>query len=152
MINSAVQFVLAVLVLVLGAAFEELLPKFLGVGIPVLLAAVLFFASRRSGSASLAFAVAAGALEDALSSLPPMTSVSYFLAMAVVVRRFGCLWPCRILAYPCYQVWLAVWVVGIGGGVFERVLLACPVGVATVLAGHAVLGGLCRKAAVDERG
>ena len=42
MIREAVQIVLATLVLVLGASAEEMLPKFCGVGFPVLLAANSF--------------------------------------------------------------------------------------------------------------
>ena len=89
MISRAVQFVLAVLVLVSGAAFEEMLPRAFGVGVPVLLAAVLSLSARQVGPFALAFAVVAGAVEDALSALPPMTSVSYFLAAALLLRRFG---------------------------------------------------------------
>ena len=152
MINSIVQIVFAVMALVLGAALEELLPKFFGVGVPILLTVVLFMSVRRTGSFALVFAVAAGALEDALSSLPPMTSVSAFLTVAILVRRFGRSWPFLSLAYPCYQIWLSVWVVDIGGEIFERVLLSCPIGLTTAFVVETALDWLCRKAAVDERG
>ena len=152
MINSIVQIVFAVMALVLGAAFEELLPKFFGVGVPILLTVVLFISVRRTGSFALVFAVAAGVLEDSLSLLPPMTSVSAFLTAAILVRRLGWSWPFLALMYPCYQVWLSVWVVGIGGEIFERVLFSCPIGLTTAFVVEMALDWLCRKAAVDERG
>ena len=151
MIDRVVQFVLAVLVLVSGAALEDLLPRVFGVGVPVLLMSALFLAVRQSGPSALAFAVVAGAVEDALSSLPPMTSASYFLTLAFLVRRFGCAGFVPPLAYAGYQVWLAVWVVSIGGDVFKRILLACPVGLASAFAVGWALSWLYRKAAADER-
>lgn len=151
MISRVVQFVLAVLVLVSGAAFEEMLPRAFGVGVPVLLAAVLSLSARQVGPFALAFAVVAGAVEDALSALPPMTSVSYFLAAALLLRRFGSAWFVPAVTYAGYQVWLSVWVSSIGGDVFKRVLLACPVGLVTALVVDVALAWLCRKAAVDER-
>ena len=151
MISRAVQFVLAVLVLVSGAAFEEMLPRAFGVGVPVLLAAVLSLSARQVGPFALAFAVVAGAVEDALSALPPMPSVSYFLAAALLLRRFGSAWFVPAVTYAGYQVWLSVWVSSIGGDVFKRVLLACPVGLVTALVVDVALAWLCRKAAVDER-
>ena len=151
MIGNVVQFVLAVLVLVSGAALEEMLPRVFGTGVPVLLAAVLFLSARQAGPSALAFAVVAGAVEDALSALPPMTSVSYFLAAALLLHRFGSAWFVPAVAYAGYQVWLSVWVVRIGGDIFNRVLLACPVGMVTAFAVHVALAWLFRKAAVDER-
>ena len=151
MIGRVVQFVLAVLVLVSGAALEEMLPRVFGVGVPVLLMSALFLAARQAGSSALAFAVVAGAVEDALSSLPPATSASYFLALALLVRRFGSAWFVPALAYAGYQVWLSVWVVSIGGDVFRRILLACPVGLMAAFAVGWALAWLYRKAAADER-
>lgn len=151
MLGRVVQFVLAVLVLVSGAALEDLLPRVLGVGIPVLLMSALFLAVRQAGSSALAFAVVAGAVEDALSSLPPMTSASYFLAVAFLVRRFGAVGFVPALAYAGYQVWLSVWVVSIGGDVFKRIVLACPVGLVSAFAVGWALAWLYRKAAADER-
>ena len=151
MIGRVVQFALYALVLVPGAAFEEILPKVFGVGVPVLLMSALFFSVRRSGPSALAFTVVAGAVEDALSALPPMTSVSYFLAAALLLRRFGSAWFVPAVAYAGYQVWLSVWVSSIGGDVFKRVLLACPVALATAFAVNVTLAWLCGKAAADER-
>ena len=151
MIGRVVQFVLCALVLVSGAALEEVLPRVFGVGVPVLLMSVTFLSVCRIGPSALAFAVVAGAVEDVLSALPPMTSVSYFLAVALLLRRLGSAWFVPAAAYAAYQVWLSVWVVSIGGDVFKRVLLACPVGLATAFTVEVALVWLCRKAAADER-
>ena len=152
MISSIVQFVFAIFALVLGAALEELLPEVLGVGVPVLMAVVTFTALHRSEIAALPVAVLAGAVEDALSALPPMTSVSYFLGVALLARFLGRAGALMAVAHPLYQIWLAVWFPGIGGGVFARVLLSCPVGFATASAVDWALTWFSRKAAVDERG
>ena len=151
MISSLVQFVFAVLALVLGAALEELLPEVLGVGVPVLMAVVAFMALHRSEVAALPVAVLAGAVEDTLSALPPMTSVSYFLAVALLARFLGRSGALMAAAWPLYQIWLAVWLPGIGGGVFARVLLSCPIGFATAYAVDHALTWFSRKAAADER-
>ena len=151
MIGRVVQFVLYALVLVSGAAFEELLPRVFGVGVPVLLMSALVLSVRRTGPSAFAFAVVAGAVEDILSALPPMTSVSYFLAVALLLRRLGSAWFVPAAAYAGYQVWLSIWVTSIGGDVFKRVLLACPVGLVTAFAVGVALAWLYRKAAADER-
>lgn len=143
---------LSFLVLVLGAGAETVLPKLLGVGFPILLTAVQFAAARRSAVAAALFAVAAGSIEDALSALPPATSVSYFLALASLVRWSGMPRAATLFTYPVYQLWISVWTSAPGGGVFGRVLAAIPVGLATALAVGAVLGLMERKAAVDEQG
>ena len=137
--------------LVLGASAEELLPKFLGVGFPVLLALVGAFSVRRDAPAAALFALAAGAVEDALSSLPPMTSASAFLILAVFVRRSGLPQLAAVFAYPCYQAWLEIWTGGLGGGVFGRMLLSLPVGFLTAWTVGFLSETLSRKAAVDER-
>ena len=152
MIGSVVQIVLFVLVLVSGAALEELLPRVCGVGVPVLLMAAIFLSVRQAGPSVLAFAVVAGAFEDALSALPPMTSVSYFLAVVLLVRQLGSAWFVPAVSYAGYQIWLSVWVVRIGGDVFGRVLLAGPIGLVTAYAVDRALTWLSGKAVADERG
>ena len=147
-----VTFVFATVALVLGAGAETLLPKFLGVGFPVLLVSVQFMAARRSALTAVVFAVAAGAMEDALSALPAATSASFFLALAALVRWSGMPHAAMLVAYPAYQAWICMWTDRVGGGVFSRVLLALPVGVVTALAAGVVLVWAERKAAVDEKG
>ena len=149
---DVIHIALAALVLVFGGTAEDLLPKVLGVGFPVLLASVPVLVARFGRLEGLAYAVAAGAMEEALSSVPPMSGVSFFLAVAVLVRHVGPGWVPALVSYPVYQIWLAVWLVGIGGGVFGRILVAIPVGAVTALAVGAAVNGLCRKAAIDEQG
>ena len=132
MTNEVVVLVSSVLVLVFGAGAEVLLPKVLGVGFPVLMTAVQFFAVRRPAVSAAMFAIAAGAMEDALSALPPVTSVSYFLGLAALVRWSGMPRAATLLTYPAYQMWIYVWTDRAGGGVFSRVLLALPVYALTV--------------------
>ena len=70
-------------ILAAGCAAEELLPKFLGAGFPVLLAATVFLSARSGIFAAVAFAIAAGAAEDAVSSLPVATSACFFTLAAL---------------------------------------------------------------------
>jgi len=149
--SSASRVVFSVLILVVGAALEELLPKFFGVGFPVLLTTVQFVAPRRGLRAVVLMALAAGAAEEALSSLEPMTCVVYFLAAALASRHFGFPLLMTLLTYPLLQVWLAVWTPGMGGGVFNRIVLSVPMGLVTAFGVGAVVDWLGRKAAIDER-
>ena len=148
--NDFLEIVFLVLALVCGASCEELLPKVCGLGFPVLLTSVHFLLTRGNPVLGFLFAAAAGATEDALCSLTPMTSVSYFLLTAALVRQVGLPRVLTVLAYPCYQLWLAVWTGGLN--VFSRLLLAFPVGLVTALVVGWTLSGLLRKAAIDERG
>jgi hypothetical protein len=148
--NNAVQFLLALFTLIFGGALEESLPKVAGVGFPVLLAAVLFFAPRRCAGEATAFAVAAGALEDALCGLPAATSSSFFLAAAALAR-----WPvfprgAFVVFYPAYHLWLTLWIDGAAAGMFTRLLAAVPVGWAATAGVARLLALLQRKAAVDD--
>ena len=152
MANDVVTFVFAAVALVFGAGAETLLPKFLGVGFPVLLTMVQFMAARRTAVVAVIFALAAGAVEDALSALPAATSASFFLLLASLVRWSGMPRAATLLTYPAYQMWIYVWTDRAGGGVFSRVLLALPVGLATALAVGAVMVWAEREAAVDEKG
>lgn len=150
--NSILQFAFAILGLFVGAGLEEMLPHILGVGFPILLATVLFVSAHRTNAVAIVFAVAAGAMEDAIGSLPPMTSVSFFAIVAVAIRQMGCSLPAMLFAYPCYQIWLALWMSGLGGGVFTRLLLAVPIGLTMAIAVQAILWVTERKAVLNERG
>ena len=138
--------------LCLGAGAEELLPKMLGVGFPVLLVLSQIIAVRRQLVAAVLFAVAAGAVEDSLCSLPYMTSISFFLLAALLVRRAEIPLAASVFTYPAYQIWLSAWTVGLGGGVFVRILLALPVGVVTAIAAGWLLQAAERRAALGEQG
>ena len=140
----------AVLALVLGAGCEELLPKALGVGFPILLMAVVLLSVRFDLPLVVLLAIAAGATEDAVSALTPMTSVSFFLIVSVLVRRFGLPHLAAALGFPFYQLWLSVWMGGLN--VFTRILVAIPLGSLTALVVSAVLAQAIGKAAIHERG
>lgn len=150
--NNFLQLAFGGIVLILGAGLEELLPKFFGVGFPFLLSAVPFLASRRSPVAiGLALVVSAGAFEDALSGLPLMTSVSYFLILAVFCRRLDLPWTGVLLAYPCYQLWLVIWSGLPQGELFIRFLLSLPVGAVTALLTGVIIVRIREGAALDEQ-
>lgn len=137
-------------VLVFGMGIEEALPKVMGVGFPVLLAAAQFMAVRRPLPVAVIFALAAGTCEDSISALSTMPSVSYFLAVAILARTIDLPRTTTLLAYPLYQVWLESWTGGFGGGVFVRILVSLPIGGITALVAWALLGWVERKAAIGE--
>jgi len=104
---------------------EEMLPKMLGVGVPVLLGWTLFAAAHRSAPTVAVLAIAAGAFEDALSALPLLTSVSFFVVSALAVNRVCggqglAALPALLVAYPLYRAWLCL--VAGGGGLGQTVL------------------------------
>jgi len=144
------QFAFYLTALVLGGAVEELLPEAFGVGFPVLMALAVVAAVRRPAAVAVLFALAAGATEDALSSLPTMASPCFFLVVAVLVRRTG-FWRIGLMvAYPVYQVWLKLVVACLPGSFGMRMAGALPVAAVTVLVvGHA-LAWVERKAAIHE--
>ena len=147
--SDIVQIVLALLVLVIGGSVEELLPKLGGVGFPVLMSATVFMASRRRVLQAICFAIAAGAVEESLAGLPPVTGVSFFLVVAALARWSEFPHGALVMAYPLYQGWLRLWAEAEYGSVFYRVLLAVPIGMATAFATWAVLVWAERRAAVD---
>ena len=65
--NSLLQLVFGLLLLVLGAGAEDLLPRVFGVGFPVLLVLAQLVARRGAPVAFSVFAMAAGAMADALA-------------------------------------------------------------------------------------
>lgn len=114
--SGVLVFLFYLIVLVLGGALEELLPKMLGVGVPILLGWTLFAAVHRNAPTVVVLAIAAGAFEDALSALPFLTSVSFFVVAALVANRVCgerglAVLPALMVAYPLYQAWL--WLVAV---------------------------------------
>ncbi len=150
--NSLLQLVFCLLLLVLGAGAEELLPRVFGVGCPVLLALAQLVAVRGPAVTLSVFAIAAGAFEDALGALPPAASASYFLAVAWGVNRLGFARAGAALTYPGYLLWLWVWTGASGGGIFGRLLVSVPVGFVTACAVGLVYFWAERGAALDEAG
>lgn len=137
--------------LAIGGAVEELAPKFIGVGFPVLLSASVFHACRRSLPAMVVFVVAAGAAEDALCSLPPFTSIAFFALAAAAARWLGHAAAVAFLAYPLYQLWLWTWCSGLDGGLFGRLLVSVPVGGIAVVLLWPLLAWLERRGALNGR-
>lgn len=122
-----VHFAIAVAALVFGGAAEELLPRLFGAGLPLLLAATVYFALCRTRGYALAFAVAAGATEDALSALPFATSVGFFVPMAAAFAVFRLPMAAVAAFYPFYQLWLWLWTGVADGGVWwARAVAAVP--------------------------
>lgn len=150
--NSLLQLVFCLLLLVFGAGAEGLLPRAFGVGCPVLLVAAQLVARRGSAVTLSVFAIAAGAVEDALGALPPAASASYFLAAAWLVNRVGFARALTAVTYPGYLVWLWVWTGASGGGIFGRLLVSVPVGFATAGVVGLVYLWAERGAALDEAG
>lgn len=148
--NNAVQIVLGVVVLVALGAIEELAPSIGHVGFPFLLSAVVYASVHTPPAAALGFAAAAGAMEDALSGLPLMTSVSLFVAVAAFVKWADLPRVGMAMAYPIYQIWLAIWLPRYADDVFLRVLLALPIGLLTVSVTSVGLVFLTRKAGCDD--
>ncbi|MCR5413163.1 MAG: hypothetical protein K6F50_00350 [Kiritimatiellae bacterium] len=147
-----IQLAIAFFTLAVGGAAEELLPRLLSVGIPVLLSASAYFAVRRAPVAGMLFALAAGAAEDALCALPYAVSIAFFAAVAALMRGFKLPLACAAPAYVVYQLWLWIWLgQDLPGNIFARMFAALPVGAATLLAVHLVLSWVDGKAAVDEK-
>ena len=82
-----VHLVYMLIVLVVAGAMEELVPKIFNVGLPVLLSAAAYSALRRTPVEALLFALAAGGMEDSLSSLPFATSIGFFVAQFALLRK-----------------------------------------------------------------
>ena len=145
--NSVVQMAFIVAALVAAGALEDMLPHFGGLGFPVLLGAAVFFAVAAGTPAWVLAALAAGAFEEALSAQPDATAVVFFAALALAARflREPLVWI--LVAYPAYQVWLAL--VSDASGAFGRLLLSFPVGALATALTFAVLSRLWRKAGAD---
>lgn len=144
------RLLLGLLVLIAGGSAEDLLPKVFGAGLPLLLALAVMVATRWTALETVLFAVTAGALEDALSGLPPAMSVSFFLAAAVLSRQAVMPRSVTVLSYAAYQLWLSLWLSLPVSVLFSRMLLAVPLGLLAMAAAELSLRYLERKAAVDE--
>lgn len=149
--DSLVHLAFALLALVLCGAAEELLPKFSGAGFPLLLALSQLVAVRWRTAEAVLFALAAGAVEDSISTLPMMTSASFYLLVSLPVKWTGFPAVATILSYPIYHLWLAMWAPLPDGGTWQRVLAAVPIACVTAYAASAVFEWAQRKAAVGEQ-
>ena len=145
--GNLVQFAFIVAAIVLGGALEDMLPSVGSLGLPMLLSLAVFFAFETRTPIWIMTAVAAGAFEEAVCSLPPGSAIVFFAAIAVAIRflREPVVWIA--VAYPSYQIWLAL--VADGMGAPGRILLSVPVGAAFLVIALAVLPLLWRKAGAD---
>lgn len=151
MLNELYRGLFALLVLFAGACLEEYLPKPAGVALPFLMMSALELSASRPLVVAVLLALGAGAVEDAILSLPMMSGASFFLIVVLAMRRIELRSVVvSALACPLYQMWLALWSIGAGGGVFWRILLSVPIGLVTAAAVRMVVGWLQGKAAVNE--
>ena len=145
--NNIVQFAFIVVAIVLGGALEDMLPAIGSLGFPILLSLAVFFAVETRMPIWIMSAVAAGAFEEAICSLPPGSAMVFFAAIAVAIRFFREPVVWIAVAYPSYQVWLAL--VSDTAGASGRILLSVPVGAVCLAMAFAVLSRLWRKAGAD---
>ncbi len=145
--GNVVQFVFIALSLVVGAALEDMLPSVATVGVPVLLGISLFCAMTTRSPVWILAALAAGAMEESIASLPAATAMVFFLASALAVRLFREPVAWAVVTYPAYQVWLGI-ILG-GSGSFGRVLVSVPMGTVVLLLSYAVMSRIWRKAGAD---
>lgn len=150
--NKRLHFLFSILVLILASTLEDVLPRIFGVGFPILLMVTLSFAVKKPMTLAVIFAVAAGASEDAISSLPMMTSVSFFVVMALLTRWAKAPILMSILGCALYQFWIMVWLVNIGGNVFVRSLAAIPISGLTILLILPILRLVEKGVALNEEG
>lgn len=148
--GEVARFVFVLFAIVTSAAAEELLPSFLGSGVPLLLALVLVLSPRLDVLSGVISAAGAGAFEDALASLPPMTSVSFFVVAALLSRVGYFPRAFLVLVFPAFGLWAWMCAVGPIGDVFVGVLASLPLGAAAVAVLHLVLAWAGGKAGLDE--
>lgn len=148
--SEFVQFVFVLIAIVVSAAAEELLPSFAGVGLPLLLALVVAASFGMKVLPSVMTAAGAGAFEDALSSLPPMTSVCFFVIAALVSRQSRYPRPIMLLLFPLHELWAGLCSVGPLGESFGRVLVALPLGAVATVVQRFALAWAERRAGIDE--
>lgn len=147
--DEFVQFVFVMIAIVVSAAAEELLPSFLGMGFPLLLALVMVMAPRLEVLPVVMTAVGAGAFENALSSMPPMTAVCFFVIAALLAHRKGVPRPFLVLMFPMFELWSGMCAFGPMGDVFTRALVSLPLGGVALLSQFAAVGWLGGKAGID---
>lgn len=150
--RDIVHLVYSLVVLVVSCTVEECIPGIFGVGVPVLLAAAIYCAINRKPVEGVLFALAAGAAEDSLASLPLAASVSFFVIVSAIIRGFKLPSPVAFVVYPLYQFWVWIWLgSAIEGNILLRILAAFPVGAITVCLVWAFLRWFDGKAALNEK-
>ena len=145
------KFVFSALWLVACAAAEDLSPKFLGLGLPFVMAAAAAFSSRRlfSWTHAMVFAAAAGAIEDSLCGFPPATSASFFAVAAFASRKLSLSVFASAIVFPLYLLWLWTWGLVSGGGNYLRFVLFAPFGLVATLVVSGLVAVSARKAGLS---
>ena len=95
-------------------------------------------------------AVAAGAFEDALSSLPPMSSICFFTIAALVSRKAYFPRPFLLAVFPAYAVWTSMCKAGPIGDALVSLMLSLPLGAVAFVIVLLVLTWAGGKAGFDE--
>ena len=136
--TSLVQITALTFGLVLAAAAQDFLPAFVGVKPPLLPAVALFAALRLSLPATLAVAVVAGLLCDALAGLTPCCATALFplLGLAASYARAGTRGVpppivgavCLGVAAVCGEVWISLAGVSSNFSPLVRLCAALPMG------------------------
>jgi hypothetical protein len=142
------MLVFSILSLVLCAAMEDMLPKIMGLGIPLLLSVALVFSDRAlaSWSQSIFCAIAAGSMEDAISALPVATSASFFAIAVFSRRKFHIPFQFCAAVYPLYFCWLWMWGLVGGGENLLRALVSAPIGILTFFVLRHLVGFFAQRA------
>lgn len=148
--DDFVQFVFVMIALVVSAGAEELLPAFAGVGVPLLLALVMAVAPRLNVLPGVMTAVGAGAFEDALAALPPMTSICFFVIASLLSRKAYFPRPFLMLLFPLFELWAGMCILGPMGDVFVRVLVSLPLGAVALGLQLVAVGWSVRRAGIDD--
>ena len=148
--EEIVQFLFLVFSVVLAAALEELLPSCCGAGLPLTLAVVMSVAPRLNVLPGVMSAIGAGAFEDALSALPPLTSVSFFMIAALLSRKEYFPRTSLVVLFPAYALWTGMCAAGPFGDVFLRVAVSLPLGALAFLLVNPMLNFIGGKAGLDD--
>ncbi len=128
------------------------MPKFFGVGLPILMAATMAIVRLmgRHRFYIYLFALLAGSMEDALCGLPFAMSTSYFILVAVALATITPPFVCDLFFFIGYQVWLWIWLPELQGSIGVRLGLSFVIALVVVPLVHLATLGLVRKAVVDE--
>ena len=129
--NKFVHIAFSVLSIVISAALQDMALPIFGIKPPVILAVTLFTIIksvadersqvnfRRVNFKWLFFALIAGAMTDAIGSLPSGCAVGFFLIVSIAVRitsrvlkevsRVVTGWLALVVATPIFMTWIDVW-------------------------------------------
>lgn len=146
--SELARLAFVVLSVVICGAAEEMLPKIAGVGLPLLFAFAVYCGTKFRLVEGFFAVLTAGAMEEALCSLPFATSIVFFVMAAAIARWYLSSIVMMSVMYAVYQLWLCGWTGCLDGGVPVRFLSALPSGaLAAWIAGWSA-DRLTRKAGI----